>query len=329
MQKEELLQSLRESFQRGEITKEEVDRVFIRQDELEGDSKKHHFPVTKLLYALGIAIALLGLSTFIAQVWDSIGGVGRVVVTLGIGGVLAAFGSMLLQSKPESKIGLIFHFLGGVLIPGGVMVLLSELNIDFVSVWPFAITFTVLAGMYTALAVVHKRALLTLFAIIFGTTAIYLITEAILPGPSYRHDDVYAYLTMAIGVSYLLAARAIKESWNKRLERVLEVVGGFGFYIAAFTRVFDSGFWQFLYFLLIFGGLYLSVLFRSTRLLIISTLALVLHISYITGEYFANSLGWPISLIILGFIFIGLGYSSVTINKKFIKGEEVNNLIQE
>jgi hypothetical protein len=50
-----------------------------------------------------------------------------------------------------------------------------------------------------------------------------------------------------------------------------------------------------------------------------STGFLIAHVTFITGEYFADSMGWPISLVILGLVFIGLGYASITINKKFIK----------
>jgi len=86
--------------------------------------------------------------------------------------------------------------------------------------------------------------------------------------------------------------------------------------------VFDSELWQFLYFLVIFGGLYLSIYLKSQIILVMSTIFLIAHISYITSEYFADSLGWPISLVILGFIFIGLGYASVNINKKYINSTE-------
>jgi uncharacterized integral membrane protein len=53
--------------------------------------------------------------------------------------------------------------------------------------------------------------------------------------------------------------------------------------------------------------------------LALSTIFLLAHVSFITSEYFADSLGWPITLVILGFVFIGLAYFSVTINKKYIK----------
>jgi hypothetical protein len=80
--------------------------------------------------------------------------------------------------------------------------------------------------------------------------------------------------------------------------------------------------WQIFYFPIVLGGLLLSVYMRSPAILAVSTMLLIAHVSYITSEYFADSLGWPISLVILGFAFIALGYASVAINKKYIKGAD-------
>ena len=73
-----------------------------------------------------------------------------------------------------------------------------------------------------------------------------------------------------------------------------------------------------LYFIIVIGGFFLAVYVKNRSILVMSTIFLIAHVSFITSEYFADSLGWPISLIILGFIFIGLGYGSVTLNKRYI-----------
>jgi len=74
-----------------------------------------------------------------------------------------------------------------------------------------------------------------------------------------------------------------------------------------------------LFVLIVLGGLALAAYLKSRIVLTVSTLFLIAHVSYITSEYFADSVGWPLVLVILGFVFIGLGYISITINKKFIK----------
>jgi hypothetical protein len=130
---------------------------------------------------------------------------------------------------------------------------------------------------------------------------------------------IYAYLTMVVGVSYLLLAYVFQIGWNKQLSGALNFFGSLGFLGAGFSRVFDSPSWQMLYFLIVIGCIFLSAQVRSKAILVISTLFLLAHVSYITGQYFADSVGWPICLVFLGFIFIALGYISININKRYIK----------
>jgi hypothetical protein len=321
MNKEELLQELSAKMSSGEISLEELTNRFGLAASAKGEVEEKsstHFSVTKILYVLGAAIVVIGIIIFVSQIWEDIGSFGRILVTLGLGFLTAAIGSMLLKNKPEDNIGTVFHFIGGMLIPGGAVVTLSELNADFVSLWPVTITFGIIFAFYLFLNSIHKNAILTFFAIANGTAFTYLIVEAIIDSPFYKHEDLYAYLTMVIGASYLLLGYSFRDGWNKKLVGVLYFFGITGFLGAAFSQVFDSTPWQILYFLIVIGGLFLSVYMKNRSILVMSTLFLIAHVSYITGEYFADSLGWPISLVVLGFVFIGLGYVSVNINKKYI-----------
>lgn len=324
MNKEELLLEISAKVGAGEISREEViSRLGLapaEQQSAGGEVKKHsNFSVTKMLYVLGAAIVVIGVVFFVAQIWDDIGSFGRILVTLGLGLLFAGLGSTLLKQKPEDNIGPIFHAIGGLLIPGGAMVSLYELDVDMATIWPIAITFGVIFAFYLLLTSVHKHVVLTLFAIASGTAFIYTTFEAIVDGQFYNHGDLYAYLTILVGASYLLLAYAFRGGWNNGLVNVLHLFGSAGFLGAAFSQIFDSLFLEILYFFVVFGALFLSVYMKSRTILAVGTLFLIAHVSYITSEYFADSLGWPISLVLLGFAFIGLGYASIAINKKYIK----------
>lgn len=324
MTKEELLQELSGKVSAGELSREEVvSRLgFISGASVVNspDSKiARHFTVTKMLYVLGAAIIILGVGFFAAQIWDDIGSFGRVLITLGFGLLLTAIGSVLLKQKPGESIGPVFLAIGGILIPGGAGVLLSEFNVDFVSLWPIVSTFGIITLFYLLLNLFHKHVVLTLFSVFNGTAFIYSLVGAMVGDSFYNHGDLYAYLTMVMGLAYLLLAYSFQGGWNQKLVGILYFLGSLGFLGAAFSRVFDSVPWQMLYFLLVIGGLFLSAYVKNRGVLAVSTIFLIAHVSYFTSEYFADSLGWPISLIILGFIFIGLGYMSIRINKKYIK----------
>ena len=324
MNKEELFQELSNKISTGEISEVELASRFgfsVKTSENAGVSSQDatRFSMNKMLYVLGVTIVVIGIIIFVYQIWDSIDSFARILITLGLGLLFAGLGSFLLKTKPENRnIGSVFHAIGGLLVPGGALVAISEFNIDTSSLWTFTITFGAIFMFYLLLNFIHKSAVLTFFAIANGTTFIYLFIESMVDGPFYRHDDLYAYLTMVIGASYIFLARAFRGGWNKQLVGVLNFFGSFGFLCAAFSQVFDSVPWQMFYFLLVIGGLFVSAYMRSRAILIVSTLFLLAHVSYITSEYFADSMGWPISLVILGFIFIGLGYVSININKKYI-----------
>ncbi len=321
MDKSTLFQELQSKINTGEITPEEIasqlNLNYQNQPSVSIEAKEpSHFSITGMLYVFGAAVTIIGLIIFIAQIWDDLGSSAHILITLGLGLLITALGSVLLKQKPTDNIGPIFHFIGGMLIPGGALVTLDELSTGINSIWPVAITFGIIFAFYLMLNSVHKHPVLTFFTIANGTTFLYLLIGAI---EDFRNEDIYLYLTMLIGASYLLLTQSFKASWNKRLLGILYFFGVLGILGAGFIEVLDSGAWELLYFILVFTCLYLSVYMKSRIILVLSTIFLIIHVSYITGEYFANSLGWPISLILLGFVIIGLGYGSVSINKKYLK----------
>ena len=318
MNKTELLQELKHKISTGEITREELAiQLNISQSlPLQEIKETSRFSVTGMLYVFGAAVAIIGLVIFIAQIWEDLGSSAQILLTLGLGLLITALGSILLKQKPTDNIGPIFHFIGGALIPSGALVTLDVLSTGINSIWPVAITFGIIFAFYLMLNAVHKHAVLSFFAIVNGTAFLYLLVGAI---EDFRNDDLYRYLTMLIGASYLLLAHSFRDGWNKRLLGALYFFGSLGILGGGFVKVLDSSIWELFYFLIVFAGLYLSIYLKSRIILVLSTIFLIVHVSYITEEYFANSLGWPITLILLGFIIIGLGYGSVHINKTYLK----------
>ncbi len=69
--------------------------------------------------------------------------------------------------------------------------------------------------------------------------------------------------------------------------------------------------------LAIFGLFYASVFLKSRAMLVVSALFLIGHTIKLTATYFVGSVGWPISLIIIGFLIIGIGYGTFMLNKKY------------
>lgn len=317
MNNEQLLRAVQAKITSGEMKREEVEQMLRNIPQI--GKKGWNFSITRMLYFIGAAIVIVGIIIFVAQIWKDIGSIGRITVTFGLGMLFALLGSILMKQKPNESIGSVFHTIGGVLIPGGSMVILSELNRGYASIWPVTLTIGVIFLFYILLTTIHKRAILTFFAIANGTSFIYLLVESLLQQGTYRIDDIYVYVTMVVGICYLLLSHSFRNTWNKDLINILNFFGSTAVLGAAITQVDLHVSWQLFYFVLVGMGLLVSIYLQSRIILIMSTLFLIGHISFITGKYFANSIGWPLALVLLGLIFIALGYSSFKIGKKYIK----------
>ena len=77
-------------------------------------------------------------------------------------------------------------------------------------------------------------------------------------------------------------------------------------------------FWESIYPGLIFGVIILSTQLKSKTFLIFGSLALGVYLTKITAEYFSDSLGWAFSLVVVGFLLMGVAYLAVRIKRQYI-----------
>jgi hypothetical protein len=320
MNKEQLLNEIKNKISTGEITRDEIINS-LKTETTIPQNKPSIFSLTKIFYALGAVIVIIGLITFVSQIWNDIQSFGRILVTFGLGFLMTGIGAMLIKNKPEDKIGTVFYFIGGILVPSGALVTLYELSTGGYHSWIVAGTFGSLFAFYLLLNWINKNSILAFFAIANGTAFVYLLVNAIISNPYdmwFNSGDIYQYLTVVIGMSYLQLGRFFEGKWNSFLIGVIYFVGITGLLGSAFSLIFDSGIYQLIYFVILIACFFLSVSLKNRIILIMSTIFLITFLSYITSEYFANSVGWPVSLVFLGFLFIGLGYISININKNYI-----------
>src|SRR5262249_40735983 len=80
-------------------------------------------------------------------------------------------------------------------------------------------------------------------------------------------------------------------------------------------------FWELIFPGLVFGVIFLSVHLKSKAFLTFGSMYLMGYILKITAEYFKNGLGWPLALILAGFLLMAVGYYSFYLNRKYISVE--------
>lgn len=65
--------------------------------------------------------------------------------------------------------------------------------------------------------------------------------------------------------------------------------------------------------------MFLSLVVRSRALLLNGTLGVLFFIGYYTAEYFSDVGGWPLVLLILGLVLIGMSKVALDLNRKYIR----------
>lgn len=322
MNNSELLQELQAKIASGKLSKAAVYKALGEATEAEahGNSSSFNFTITRLLYSIGGVVACLGVVALYAQIWDDLSTAMRIVSTLGLGLVFAGVGSHFLLNTEQKMFGAVMHALGGVVIPTGVVVTLIELGNGDPSALTFAGIFGCLALFYLALTWLLKHPVLTFFTLANATGFVYTMLTHLLRDATYTTEEtLWAYTTLVLGISYLLLTFNFKKNWNEPLTGLLYLFGSNFILWGGFFLIFKQVLWEFGYVLVPLGMMYGAIKLQSKTIMFSSTVALIAYISYLTGEYFANSIGWPISLVFLGFVFIALGYWSVRLTKEYIK----------
>jgi len=77
--------------------------------------------------------------------------------------------------------------------------------------------------------------------------------------------------------------------------------------------------WTYLFPILVIAVLYLSIKLKNSAFLFWGTLFFIAYIIRVTGTHFVDTIGWPLSIIIVGIITVALGYLAFFVNKKYIK----------
>ena len=318
---------LASGIQDGSTSREEV-LSFVgeveRKEVLHGGAREEGLSVTQILYYIGGAIVVVGIAVFVGQKWNELSSFFRIFMTLGSG--IACFVAAALLSV-DLRLGRLpdaFHLMAALLFPTGIFVTLNELGFRGGD-WGPGLIFLSLAAAYALASVVYRRNLLFLFTIIFGTIATLLLTDAMVAGePIFDGGRYAAYRILGIGLSYCVFAYAWRDTPRRELSGVLYGFGSLGVLASALAL---GGWkpdaylaWEITYPGLAFGAMFLSLWLRSRSMLVFGAIAVMAYIGKITAEYFADSLNWPLMLILAGFVLIGMGYLTYHLNRKYLGG---------
>ncbi len=273
------------------------------------DSKSALLP--SVLSYLGGIFILCGIGVFIAMRWDDMNSAARIIATLGSGTVALVMGILCHKDTRYQKAVAPLLVVAAGLQLTGILVTMAE-------IWPHGgdaeLAFLIASGslflvqvlLFTA---IHRTSLV--FLMMFLGFA-WVLTYANRIGI----DGDWTFAT--IGVSIGLIAYHLQGTIHRVLCPFWYFTGSAFALFAGFSLV-DRTPAEILYLGICAGVIYLSTYVRSTALLFNGTIALIGYLGYFSAENFADTIGWPITLIAMGMAMIGIGSTAWKIRNKYIK----------
>jgi hypothetical protein len=263
--------------------------------------------VKALLGYTGGTFIFAGLGLLVSMIWPDIGPVQRVVVTLGPGIVAFVLGILAHRDLRFAKGATPLFLIAAFLQPTGLFVFLDEFvpktgNPELAAL----VVFGVLALQQCMAFLQLGRASLLFLTLLFwlafiGTTMVWLEVD----------EDVTA---ITLGLSTLFLSHFAAMRGYFAITPFWYFIGG-GFLLGGVFSAVQGGPAEIIY-LGVNGFLvYLSIRLASRAMLVVSVFGLVGYLSYFTYEYFADVIGWPVAMIVMGMVMIGLSAYAIKVGQ--------------
>jgi hypothetical protein len=323
MDKKELLEQIQSLAAQQLITKEEVASAFD-----EGSrggvqaAEVHQAGISHLLYYIGGAVVFLGISVLIWQHWASLNSATKILSTLG-SGIASYFAAVFLSREERLEVaGRAFYFIAALVMPLGLHVTFDIAGMDTGSYGAQSIISGILFTTFVLSYLANPRTVFALFNIIFGTWLFFSFTSFLVGGRPNFGWEFSAYRVLCTGLAYALFGYYFTGTPRRSLTGALYGFGALCFLGAALAlsdwKPHQNWFWELIFPGLVFGVMFLSVYLKSKAFLTFGSLYLVAYIFKITAEYFADSLGWPLVLVLTGLGLIAIGYLHFSLKRKYL-----------
>ena len=259
---------------------------------------------------LGGTFVFAGVAAFIAFQWDSMNSAARVIITLGSGLAAFALATMATRDSRFEKAAPPMFLIAAVLEPIGMLVAFNEFGSGGDARWAALVVAGVMAIQFAAIFSLLRQSMLLFLAVFFAMLAWWTAFDIL------GFDEAFGVLFL--GGCLLFAAIAADRTPHRSITPAWYLVGGIGFLYGLFDIVEGTPF-ELLFILTASGFVYLSAAIPSRTLLLVATGAILAYTGWFTGEHFADSLGWPLALMLFGLLMISLSALAFRIDRQYIR----------
>lgn len=260
-----------------------------------------------MVYVGGLFI-FTGVCVYIGIVWEDLPSLARVLVSFGTGLVAFILGLVSLNDPRYSKASTPLLIISAFFQPGGLFILLDEyFPSSHDTIKAMMVVFGFMAVQQFVAFASRNRSSLLFFSLSF----FYLFLSALIEKTNIEPPDS----AMLLGLSGLYVSYGLTKTIHRSLSPFFFFFSGLAVAAASFDYFEDTSFDVLL--IGVSGALIaLSVFAKSRTLLTVSVISLLAFLGYFTDEYFRDIVSWPITLIIFGFLMIGISVFAVKLGKK-------------
>lgn len=266
----------------------------------------------RLFSYLGGIFIFAGIGVFTHMYWGDMNTAARLLITLGAGFVAYLLALNFLKEKRFAQAVTPLFLIAAFLEPTGLFVLLDEFstgkNVHHGLLFVSGVMLIQQGGSFLALNRTVLAFTSLFFLSMFNTTILDMLE---------LDGDL---ISLVIGISILITAYRLSLSKHHALSPFAYFAGSICALCGAFELIENSSI-EILYLGITSGFIYLSTAVHSRTLLFISCIAMLWYIGDFSAEHFANSIGWPLTLIVFGFIMLGIGSFAFKLSKQ-IKEQE-------
>ncbi len=304
--KEKALGKIVDLAEKNGLTIEDIAAYFVRNapQTQQGSSSI----VMKLLTYVGALFIFSGISAFVALLWDDLNSAARVIITFGPGLVALIMGLAALKDARYAKAATPLFLIAAFLEPAGLFVFLKEYFDGDDAALATMVVFAPLAAQMGLFFYAKRQTSLLFFTVIYGF--------AFFGAAMAKLDIDEDLVATVLGLSGLLISHAINKTPHRAFVPFSYFIAALCMATGAFSLLESIPPFDFLLIGLAALMIYASVVAQSRSFLVASVIVMLGYLGYYTEEYFADVTGWPLALIVMGMVMLGISSYAVKLGQK-------------
>lgn len=308
--RDDALAAIADLARRHGLTAREIS-AFLEQGCAESHRKSE--VLTKLFGYLGGLLIFAGLLVYTGMHWSEMGSLERIAITLGPGIIAYVLAIACLRDRRYLRAATPLFLIAGLLQPTGLLVAIAEYSQGGDERHALLLVSGLMTVTFGLTFWKEQRSVL-LFLVLSYAAGWFAVCFDLLGLQG-------EYSALVVGGFLLAVTYAISKTRHAAITGFWYFIGS-ALALGASFDILERSAFDVLFLGLACFFMYLSLTVRSRALLLNGTLGVLVFLGYYTAEYFKNVGGWPLALLVAGFVLIGMSKVALELDRRYIREAE-------